>query len=100
MSQSWIGPVGHLQAGRRCRIVGHELVGCDAAVQVDAERIDPPAEHAAPALAELLRHRVRRHLHDVDAEAEGPQRVGRFEAEQPAPDHEAGGAASAVAHVR
>ena len=74
------------------------MIGRDAAVQMDAERVDPPAEHPSAALAELLRHRVRRHLDDVDVEAECPECVRRFQAEQTAADDEPGRARRVVAH--
>ncbi len=83
-------PVGKLQGPHLAGVVGEELFRRHPAVEIDAEGVDPATEHRAAALAELGRHRIRRHLDHMGLEPEGPQCVGRLEAEEPAADHQAG----------
>lgn len=51
---------------------------------------DEAGQEGAAALVDLRGHQVRRELHDVRGETEQPRRVRRLEAQQPAPDDDAG----------
>jgi hypothetical protein len=74
--------------------IGGDLRRGRAAVRGDAEVADEAGQEGTAALVNLRGHQVRRELHDVRGEAEQPQRVRRLEAQQPAPDDNAGSRAA------
>ena len=60
-------------------------------VHGQTQPLDDVGQHRATALVDLKRHQPRTKLHDMRCQAHQPQRVCRFQAQQAAADHDAGG---------
>ena len=67
---------------------GLDRFGADVDAHRDAQFGDHPAQQRAAGLVDLLVHQSRRPLDDVGAQPEPAQRVGGFQAEQAAADHD------------
>ncbi len=66
-----------------------DRLGSARQVHADAQCLDARPQRRAALVVQLHRHQARGELHDMSFQAEGLQRVGRFQAEQAAADHHA-----------
>lgn len=85
------GAVGEAHAGHGAVGAGDDLPRAGAGVDGQAEVPDGTQQRRAAALVDLHGHQPRCELHDVRGQSEALERARRFQPQQPAADHRAGG---------